>query len=53
MKNNIMDKYKNILVVIDPEKKEQISLKKAFNFALKEKDVKIEILMVIYDCHID
>ncbi|CAM3419556.1 universal stress protein UspE [Paraphotobacterium marinum] len=49
MKNNIMDKYKNILVVIDPEKKEQISLKKAFNFALKEKDVKIEVLMVIYD----
>ncbi|MBP2700299.1 universal stress protein UspE [Photobacterium lucens] len=44
-----MQKYKNILVVADPEKAEQPAISRAVHIAKMTKDVKIIVFLAIYD----
>ncbi|EAR53271.1 Putative universal stress protein family protein, partial [Photobacterium sp. SKA34] len=44
-----MQKYKNILVVADPEKEQQPAISRAVHLAKISKDVKIIIFLAIYD----
>jgi len=44
-----MDKYRRILVVIDPTKEEQPALTRAVRIARQEEHVKLKLLLSIYD----
>jgi universal stress protein E len=44
-----MNKYKNILVVADPVNTPQIALSRALSLATLQDDVKVKLILVIYD----
>lgn len=44
-----MDKYRNILVVVNPEEERQVALERAVKVAALEQDAKLTLLLPIYD----